>query len=92
MKQGRIHAIGLCATNSIDSIYLWNRTKSRAEALAAELNQLRPSFKNPQLQIVVADSVEGCTANADVIVTATYTSTPILLRSMIKSNVHINGN
>lgn len=92
LKQGRIHSIGLLSTNFIDSIYLWNRTKSRAETLSAELNQLRPSFKNPDIKIAFVDSVEECVQNADVIVTGTFTSTPLLFRSMIKNNVHINGN
>ncbi|XP_055298600.1 ketimine reductase mu-crystallin [Sitodiplosis mosellana] len=89
--QGRIHAIGLCATNSVDTIHLWNRTKSRAEALAAELNQLRQSFKNPNIKIICVDTVEDGAKNADVIVTGTSTSTPFLFRSMIKTNVHINA-
>lgn len=70
---------------------MWNRTKCRAEALANELNQLRASFKNPEISIVCTDSVEECAKKADVIVTATYTSTPLLFRSMVKDNVHING-
>lgn len=71
---------------------MWNRTKSRAEALATELNQLRRTFKNPNVNIICVNSVEECVQNADVIVTATFTSTPFLKRSMIKNHVHINGN
>lgn len=91
LTQGRIHSIGLLATNFIDSIYLWNRTESRAQTLANELNQLRSSFKNPNVKITNIDSLEESVKNADVIVTATFTSTPLLFRSMIKNNVHING-
>lgn len=92
IKQGRIHAIGLCATYFVDTIHLWNRTKSRAESLATELNQMRQSFKNPNIKVICADTVEEGAKNADVIVTGTFTSTPFLFRSMIKNNVHINGN
>lgn len=78
--------------NSINSICLWNRTKSRAESLAAELNHMRQSFENPNINIICTDTVQKCVRNADVIVTATFTSTPILMRSWIKNDVHINGN
>lgn len=90
-KQGRTHAIGFCATNFVDSIYLWNRTKSRAESLVVELNELRQSFKNLNVKLFCANSVDECVKDADVVVTATYTETPFLFRSMIKNNVHING-
>lgn len=73
------------------TIYLWNRTKQRAEDLVAELNQLRNTFINPQLQIVCADTVASAVSVADVIVTATYSRTPLVCRSMLKDNVHING-
>lgn len=91
MEQGRIHAIGFCATNFVDSVYLWNRTKRRAEALVVELQQLRQSFKNPNVEIFCTESVADCVKFADVIVTSTYTDSPFLFRSMIKNNVHING-
>lgn len=91
IMKGRIHAIGFCATNEVKSVCLWNRTKSRAEALAVELNQLRQTFRYPNVNIVCANSVEECVRTADVIVTATFTSTPFLFRSMIKNDVHING-
>lgn len=55
------------------------------------MNELRSSFKNPNVTIVCADSVAESVKYADVIVTATYTETPFLFRSMIKNNVHING-
>lgn len=76
---------------SIDTIYLWNRTKKRAEDLATELNGLRQQFKNQNLNVVVCDSVAACVQNAGIIVTATNSSVPLVFRSMLKTNVHING-
>lgn len=75
----------------IDLVYLWNRNKRRAENLSTEMNSLRSKFKNPNINILVFDLVEHCVRNADIIVTATYTSTPLINRAMIKKNVHING-
>lgn len=70
---------------------MWNRSKDRAEALATEMNQLRSTFKNPDLNIVCSNSVEECVENADIIVTVTFAGTPFLFRSMVQDNVHING-
>lgn len=89
--QGRIHAIGLCSIFNIATIQLWNRTKERAQELATELDRLRDTFNNSRLQITCADTVAKAVATADVIVTATSSHTPLITRSMLKDNVHING-
>lgn len=65
---------------------------SRARALADELLSMRDTFKNPNVNVICASSVEECVENVDVIVTSTFSSSPFLYRSMIKDNVHINGN
>lgn len=52
---------------------------------------MRQTFKNPNINIVCVDSVDQCAKDADVVVTATFSSTPVLARSMVKNNVHING-
>lgn len=75
----------------LSEINLWNRTRARADDLAAELNQIRNQFKNRNVRVVVVDSPASCVRNADIIVTATFTATPLLNRSMIKDDVHING-
>lgn len=90
--QGRSHAMGICSMFPINSISLWNRTKSRAESLAADLNAIRNQFKNPNLTIQCSDTVDECVRNADIIVTSTFSENPLVFRSMIKDNVHINGN
>lgn len=90
--QGRIHAIGMCNTFPFSTITLWNRTISKANNLAAELETLKSTFLNKNVTVCIADSAELCALNADVIVTATYASTPILYWNMIKEGAHINGN
>lgn len=91
MFQGQSHALGMCTMYQINSISLWNRTKSKAESSASYLNQVRGQFKNPEIKINCFESIADCVKNADIIVTATFTSSPLLFRSMIKDNVHING-
>lgn len=89
--QGRIHAIGFASLKSLNKICLWNRTASRSQKLCDELNGLRNQFCNPNVEIKCVDSVEEGVKEADIIVTATFTSTPLISRSMLKSAVHING-
>ncbi|KAJ6641055.1 Ketimine reductase mu-crystallin [Pseudolycoriella hygida] len=89
--QGRIHAIGMCSTFNISTINLWNRTNSKAESLAVELENMKATFQNKNLKIYVHNSVGECVAESDIIVTATGNRTPLLFGHMLKTNVHINA-
>lgn len=89
--QGRSHAIGMCMTFSFDFVFMWNRTKATADALVAELKSMSSKFKNPKVTIVSSETIEHCVRTADVIVTATFTSTPLITRDLIKLGAHING-
>ncbi|CRL00139.1 CLUMA_CG013416, isoform A [Clunio marinus] len=87
--QGRIHAIGMLTyfPNFFSKLNLWNRTKSRAVKLRDELNKLFPG-----LTIAVLDNSTDCVNDADVIVTATNSSTPLFGKNDLrKSSVHINA-
>ncbi|XP_037034232.1 ketimine reductase mu-crystallin-like [Bradysia coprophila] len=89
--QGRIHAIGFGTMFGISEIHLWNRSVSRASNLKKELDTLTASFKNKNLKIFVHESVHDCVKTADIIVTATQSTTPVLFGNMLKENVHINA-
>lgn len=89
--QGRVHALSLCTLFNIGEIRLWNRTEDRALNLAEELNQNKQSFKIVNVQVSVAKSVAECVNDADIVCTATSSHDPLLFRSMLKDNVHING-
>jgi ornithine cyclodeaminase/alanine dehydrogenase-like protein (mu-crystallin family) len=87
--KGRIHALGMLTyfPNFFSKVNLWNRTKSRAEELKNELNKQFPGISTS----VLATST-NCVADADVVVTATNSSTPLFsLSDLRKSSVHING-
>lgn len=90
--QGRIHAIGMCSTFNISTVNLWNRTKSKTVALAAELEGMKSSFRNKNLELLVHDTVGDCVGQSDIIVTATNSRSPLLSSNMLKADVHINGN
>lgn len=87
--KGQIHALGMLSyfPNFFSTVNLWNRTKSRAETLRDELNK-----QFPALSIIVHDDSIKCVEDADVIVTATNSNTPLFhARDLKKSSVHING-
>ena len=66
-------------------IHLWNHRVSGAEALAKWVNEVFPS-----IQVQVFDRVEECVKEADVIVTVTFATEPILDLVPMKPEVHIN--
>lgn len=89
--QGRIHAIGIASMFPIGEIHLWNRTQAKANELKVELERMVATFSNKNLKVFVHDSVRDCVKTADIIVTTTGVTSPILFDDMLKENVHING-
>lgn len=65
-------------------MHVWNRTPARANRLVEELISLGAPAE-------AKSSVSECVKDADVIITATYASSPLVSLSMVKPNVHING-
>ncbi len=60
-------------------ITVWNRTRAKAEALAAEL----PG-------VTVADDLEPAVRGADIIVTATMSSDPVIRGEWLQPGQHLN--
>uniref|UniRef100_A0A1Q3FJH3 Ketimine reductase mu-crystallin n=1 Tax=Culex tarsalis TaxID=7177 RepID=A0A1Q3FJH3_CULTA len=89
--QGEFHAMGFMKTHKFVQVKLWNRTKARSEQLKTKLDQLAPNSCNPNVNITVHDTAEECCANCDIIVTATNSSVPLVHKSFLKENVHINA-
>lgn len=84
-KQGRIHIIAFQNYFKFKKVNLWNRTLENAEKLAEEL-------KNEfNLDVEIFKDAGKCAENADVLVTATLSSTPVLKYEFLKSNVLINA-
>lgn len=74
--------------NFFSKVNLWNRSKIRAEKLRDDLNELFPG-----LVIEIFDESAKAVNDADVIVTATNSSTPLFgINDLKKHSVHINGN
>ena len=86
--QGNSHALGMCKTYNVLDVYLFNRTKSKAEQLALKLQAEFPNM----LQVHVSDTPEDAVQQADVICVGTYSPEPLINYSMLKTGaVHINS-
>ncbi|XP_058985795.1 ketimine reductase mu-crystallin-like [Musca domestica] len=85
--QGQSHAMGMCKTFNVIDIYLWNRTKSKADQLG---EKLRSEFPN-SVNVHIVETPEAACREADVVCVGTYSPTALINYSMLKhDNVHIN--
>ncbi|XP_013105537.2 ketimine reductase mu-crystallin [Stomoxys calcitrans] len=85
--QGQSHALGMCKTYNVIDIFLWNRTKSKAENLASKL---RAEFRNG-LKVHVSERPQDAVQDADVICVGTYSPNALISYSMLKDgDIHIN--
>lgn len=81
-------AWAVCVARHIARIWLVNRTRAHAERLAAELR----AFGDPiPADVRVAASAHEALAEADVICTATASSTPLFADGDPRPGVHINA-
>ncbi len=75
----RAHA----SVRPIREVLIWNRTRANAEALAAK-------FVGGSLNVSVTDNLEAAARQADVISTATISSTPIVRGAWLKAGSHLD--
>lgn len=62
---------------------IWNRTGSKAQALANELNA-------KGLKVTAVDDLEAAVAQADIITTATMSTEPLLKGAWVKPGTHVD--
>jgi alanine dehydrogenase len=81
--QGKAHALAIAATRSLAEISIWSRSYARAAGLRAELEvQLRLPVRSVQ-------SARDALHHADIIVTATSATEPILEAGWIAPGAHL---
>jgi ornithine cyclodeaminase/alanine dehydrogenase-like protein (mu-crystallin family) len=83
--QARSHLSAMAAVRPIRRARVASRTPGHAERFAAEMSQYHP------FPILPVDSVEAAVRGADLIVTATNASEPVLKREWIAPGAHINA-
>jgi ornithine cyclodeaminase len=77
--QARSHLDSMRAVRNFDEIVLFSPTPGHAQALAAEFG------------VETAESAEEAVRDADVVVTATNATEPVLERSWLKEGAHLNA-
>ncbi|XP_074030641.1 ketimine reductase mu-crystallin [Leptinotarsa decemlineata] len=85
-EQGKVHAECFKHFFDFQEVRIWNRTPSRAHSLAEYLNK---KYNTNIYKVNV--SVEECVKEADVIVSSTNSSVPVLMADWIKAGAHINA-
>jgi len=76
--QGKSHVLALKALFNFKEIRVYSRSKERREKFAEEMD------------VVCSDSVEEAVKNADVIVTVTMSTTPVLFKKWVKVDALVN--
>ena len=79
----RLTARAMVAQMPLTRLTLWNRTRERAEALARDLSQVVETHVAPALESAVRDH--------RVIVTATASTTPLVMASWVGPGTHITS-
>ncbi|MBC7263206.1 MAG: hypothetical protein H5T64_02480 [Chloroflexi bacterium] len=86
--QGRTQLQGVCEVRDITRVWVYDRVRHRAEQYAAEMKCRGGRIP---ADIIVADSPAEAVAEADIICTATTSTTPVFSDAHLKPGVHING-
>lgn len=84
--QARTQIEAVCSVRDIRAIRLFSRTRASAEKLRAEL-----ASWHPRISASIASSPAEAVRGADIIVTATNSSTPVFDGSDLAPGVHINA-
>ncbi|NTU79290.1 MAG: ornithine cyclodeaminase [Chloroflexales bacterium] len=79
-------ALAVCAVRPIERIWLVNRSRDRAQLLAARMRH-----EGLTLDLRIAPTVEQALAEADVICTATSSPAPLFDDAALRPGTHING-
>lgn len=86
--QGRTQLQGVCEVRDITRVWVYDRVRHRAERYAEEMKCRGGRIP---ADIIVADSPAEAVAEADIICTATTSTTPVFSDAHLKPGVHING-
>ena len=70
---------------TLKEIRIWNHRKLGAEKISADIS----GWTGDIIKIKVCEDVSTCVSQADLIVTATFSPRPYLMKDMIKKGAHI---
>lgn len=82
--QALAHVQVLTNQHNLSHVKVWNYRKTSAENLAETVSGWLSG-----IQVSVCDTVAECVSDADLVVTATFSSTPILSGAWLKPGAHV---
>jgi ornithine cyclodeaminase/alanine dehydrogenase-like protein (mu-crystallin family) len=84
-RQARTQALALAAIGMLTELAVSARDRARLDAFCATLR------KELDIPVRAAASVEAAVADADIVVTATNSATPVLRHDWLKPGTHVNA-
>ncbi|MGM8366241.1 ornithine cyclodeaminase family protein [Virgibacillus sp. W0181] len=84
MAPGQLEAVE--AVRDITTVYVYNRTKEKAENFISDMQ-----VQFPSLEFVLKSTPKDALADADIVVTTTATDKPIVKYEWLKSGAHVNA-
>lgn len=78
--------IAVCKVRPIDKVYIWNRTRSKAETFLAKASKLMTGI---EFELVV--SPEAAVSKAMIICTGTSSPKPVVIGKCLMPGAHINA-
>ena len=83
--QARLQLAALCLVRPIRRAVLWSRDRGKAETLAAEV------VAEHGIAVSVAATIEAAVSEADIIVTTTPSSTPLIRAEWLRAGQHLTA-
>jgi Predicted ornithine cyclodeaminase, mu-crystallin homolog len=85
--QGRTQLEAACSARKIETVYIYNPTRSKAETLAEQM----AGYKSIPKNIIVANSPKEAIEHADIICTATGSTSAVFQDKDVKLGTHISA-
>lgn len=85
--QARTQLEAICTVRTIQEVRVYGRTAAHADLLVAEMAGSGPVPR----QIIAVSSVKAAVTDADIICTATASSSPVFSGEWLKPGAHVNG-
>jgi ornithine cyclodeaminase/alanine dehydrogenase-like protein (mu-crystallin family) len=86
--QGRTQLLGVCEARPVERVRVFDQVRARSEQYATEMQRVGGRIP---VDITVADTAREAVADADVICTATTSTTALFRDADLKPGVHINA-